>query len=134
MNVIEAELFIRAEPARIAAVLADPAWQAGWTRGLIISPYADRGAEGMRTVLTGVITGSCEWWIEPVPHAASEIDRARGAVVHFWLRPVQPEANGWWRTGPAAGRRAELHRRNVARRWRSALFRLKDALEHPDRA
>ena len=134
MTAIEAELFIRAEPARIAAVLADPAWQDGWARGLIIRPYADRGAEGMRSVVTGVLTGSCEWWIEPVPpHESAGTAPARGAVVHFWLRPVQAEANGWWRTGPASGRRAELHRRNVARRWRSALFRLKDALERPDR-
>ncbi|WP_152361657.1 polyketide cyclase / dehydrase and lipid transport [Microlunatus speluncae] len=130
MTVVEAELFIRSEPARIAAVLADPDWQAGWAHGLIIQPYADRGAEGLRAVLTGALTGSCEWWIEAVPPTAGA-DGARGAVVHFWLRPVEPEG-GWWRLGPGWRRRAELHRRHLARRWRAALFRLKDALERPD--
>jgi hypothetical protein len=125
VSVVEAELFIRAEPARIAVVLADPAWQAGWARGLIIHPYDDRGAEGLRAVVSGMLTGSCEWWIEPVGPAMP--GPPRGAVVHFWLRPV--EAAGWWRAGPWSRRRGELHRRAVARRWRAALFRLKDTLE-----
>ena len=124
LGVVEAELFVGAEPARIAAVLADPAWQSGWARGLTIRPYEDRGAEGLRAVVTGVLTGSCEWWIEPVLGPGST---PRGAVVHFWLRPVEPA--GWWQAGPWSRRRAELHRRNVAHRWRAALFLLKDALE-----
>lgn len=129
-SVIEAELVIRAEPERIAAVLADPAFQARWARGLTIRPYADRGAEGLRAVVTGVLTGSCEWWIERLPDAApAGPDQSRGAVVHFWLRPVEPES--WWTAGPAPRRRADLHRRRLARLWRAALFRLKDALEHP---
>lgn len=123
LSVIEAELFIRAEPARIAAVLADPGWQAEWSGGLRLYPYADRGPEGMRSVITGVFTGSCEWWIEPVPSGEPV-----GAIVHFWLRPAHDD-HGWWRTGPLPRRRATLHRRNLGRRWRSALFRLKDALE-----
>lgn len=133
LSVIEAELFIRAAPERIAAVLADPAFQARWARGLTVRPYADRGAEGLRAVVSGVLTGSCEWWIEPLPAAApAGPDQGRGAVVHFWLRPVEPES--WWTAGPAPRRRADLHRRRLARDWRAALFRLKDELEqpHPD--
>lgn len=117
---IEAETFIRADPARIAAVLADPAWQARWTGGFRLLPYEDRGVEGVRAVVTGVLTGSCEWWIEARPGG--------GAVVHFWLR-TRPPRRDWLRAGPLAGRRDLLHRRNVGRRWRTALFRLKDELE-----
>lgn len=117
---IEAETYIRADPARIAAALADPAWQSEWSGGLRLIPYQDRGAEGLRSVITGVLTGSCEWWVEARPGG--------GAVVHFWLRP-QPQDRDWLRAGPMAGRRDLLHRRNVGRRWRTAVFRLKDELE-----
>lgn len=120
MTAIEAETFIRADPARIAAVLADPAWRSGWAEGLRLIPYEDRGVEGLRAVVTGVLTGSCEWWIEARPGG--------GAVVHFWLR-TRPPRQDWLRYGPLAGRRDLLHRRNIGRRWRTSLFRLKDELE-----
>jgi len=119
-DVVEAELFLRADPARIAAILADPDWQVSWSQGLRLHPYQDRGSEGLRAVVTGVLEGSCEWWVEPV--------RPEGAVVHFWLRPVR-RRRPWWLAGPLQRRRALLHRRAVGRRWRAALLRLKTTLE-----
>ncbi|MFX4272735.1 hypothetical protein ACQBAR_06085 [Propionibacteriaceae bacterium Y1685] len=119
-----ADLLIRADPAKVAARLAEPDFTAQWAGGLHLEPYEDRGAEGRRHVVTGVLVGSCEWWVEALGPEA--------AVVHFWLRgrPTRdgdhlPVREGPGVLGALARRRGRLLVLERTRRWRRAMFRLR---------
>lgn len=118
------ELVIRAPAADVAAALlapADPPWHAG----LRLHRYADRGDEGARFVVTGLLVGTCEWWIESLPPGPGP----DGVVVHFWLRGratrdgdhqparVVPGPAGW-----IARRRTHLVVRTRAQRFRQLVM------------
>ena len=123
---MESATYINATPSVIADRLRDSV--AEWSEGLTVRPYEDRGAEGMRCVVTGELVGSCEWWVEAT---------GSGAVVHWWLRAEQTVDGVGDRPrkiseGPLGGlwrRRVRLLLANYGRRWRRLLFRTKDDLE-----
>ncbi|GAA2100823.1 hypothetical protein GCM10009841_16020 [Microlunatus panaciterrae] len=122
---MESETYIAADPALIAERLRARVGE--WSPGLVLRPYEDRGAEGVRAVVSGELVGSCEWWVQAV---------GRGAVVHWWLR-AQPTVAGTDTEpriprGPFAAlwrRRERLLLAAYGRRWRRLLFSLKDELE-----
>lgn len=117
------EVALRAPAALVAPALVaevDPTWH----RGLRLHRYHDRGDEGARFVVTGLLVGSCEWWIEALPPGPGP----DGVVVHFWLRgratrdgdhrPARdvPGPAGWLarrRTRLLVRTRAEWFRRRV---------------------
>ena len=111
---MESETFIAAAPRLIAARLSDPSLQSRWAGALVLQAYEDRGVAGCRSVVSGELVGSCEWWIEPVRD---------GAVVHFWLRAKPGREQILWR------RRERLLLAQYGSRWRRCAFALKDELE-----
>jgi hypothetical protein len=93
------ETFLVAPQQAVAALFADPTtWRRYWP-DLILSVYADRGAEGLRWTVRGALVGTMEVWLEPV------LD---GTVLHYFLRadPATP-------TSPRRVLR-ERHRRQLA--------------------
>lgn len=123
LAVVDAEAFLPVPPEVLAPRLADPRHPARWARGLVLHPYADRGAEGVRAVVSGRLVGRVEWWLEPVPAPP-------GVQVHFWLAATptgdgdrRPLAPGRWQR-----RQQRLLLDTVRRRWRAALSALSDEL------
>jgi aminoglycoside phosphotransferase (APT) family kinase protein len=103
--------FVVAAPARVAARLRDPAfWRSCWG-DLELTPYHDRGDEGVRWYVTGALVGTAELWLEPF---------GDGTLVHVFLR-ADPES-------PRRGIPARLARRYTLA-LKAALFRAKDDLE-----
>lgn len=101
--------FIVADPAYVATRLADRAlWREWWPR-LELTPYEERGPEGVRWTVAGEVTGTAELWLEQVRD---------GVVVHWYLR-AEPAR----RSSPR-----RLQKRYVAG-YRKRLWRLKDELE-----
>ncbi|MBO0828432.1 MAG: polyketide cyclase / dehydrase and lipid transport [Streptosporangiales bacterium] len=112
------ETYVRAAPARLAAVFRDPASWPSWWPTLRLHLAEDRGREGVRWWVSGQLTGTSEVWLE----------RYRdGTVVHFYLR-VDP------RDAPPPGRLrtrlADRLRRHHALSFKRRINRLKDELEH----
>lgn len=124
----EGGVVVRAAPAAIASAFADPAAHAIW--GVQVTPYEDRGPEGMRCLVRGPLVGSMEWWLEPLPR------QSLGVHAHLWLRVLatadgdrRPLRPGW-----LADRQTRLRTEGVLRRWRGWANALKDAQQpgpHP---
>lgn len=77
------ETFIAVPPKLVATVFAEPAaWRRFWP-DLLLEVYADRGDEGMRWTVRGVVVGTMEVWLEPM------LD---GTVLHYFLRVDLPDA------------------------------------------
>jgi len=124
------ELVVRAPARDVAEALLAPGATA-WRAGLRLHRYDDRGDEGARFVVTGLLVGTCEWWIEALPPGPGP----EGVVVHFWLRgratrdgrrtPARsvPGPAGWM-----ARRRTELLVRTRAQRFRHLVMRLRREL------
>jgi hypothetical protein len=108
------ENFLVAEPARVAALLRDPARCRAWWPDLRLSIFADRGEQGVRWNITGALVGSMEVWLEAY---------GDGVIAHYYLR-ADP-ATGPYRSPHAA--RKEIHRRQKAAK--AVFWRLKDELE-----
>lgn len=100
--------FIVADRARTARRLRDPAvWAQCWPR-LRLTPYHDRGDEGVRWYVIGELVGTAELWLE----------RYRdGTLVHVFLR-----------ADPETGRR-RARSRPYAVALKRMLFAVKDELE-----
>lgn len=119
------ETFIAADPARVAAAVADPAHWRIWWPDLTLTVFMDRGLAGIRWSATGALVGSVEIWLEPM---------ADGVLLHHYVRADLP---GFGRPGTArptgSGRRARVTaarlRRRRAQAWKRHVWRLKDALE-----
>jgi hypothetical protein len=107
------DTFVVAPAEELAARLAGPAfWRTCWP-AIELSPYHDRGAEGMRWYAGGALAGTAELWLEPYRD---------GTVVHVFLR-ADPA-----RGTPPPRRLARL-RREYAVSLKAALFALKDEVE-----
>lgn len=117
MDVVD-DTFITVRPCRLAAEFADPErWHRLWP-DLRLRLASDRGDEGLRWTVGGVLVGSMEVWLEAV------LD---GTVLHYYLRadPAGPDG----KPVPLSRRRARVE---VSRRQRAAkaiAWGLKDALE-----
>ncbi|MFW6597028.1 hypothetical protein ACQBAU_06140 [Propionibacteriaceae bacterium Y2011] len=128
------ELLIRAPAAVISRRLADGFPGRVAALGVRLHRYEDRGAEGGRYVLTGLLVGTGEWWLETLPPSAATPDEP-AVVVHAWFRgratrngrgdPVRhwPGLLGW-----PGRRRTTLTVRATARRFRQLLFQLRREL------
>lgn len=127
------ETFIAADPASIAAVVADRDRWAQWWPDLRLTIFMDRGSKGIRWSVAGDFVGSAEIWIEPC---------FNGAVVHYYLRldqaprviDVTPTARR--SPGGARQRSPRLSDRHAARlrgerakSWKRIVWSLKDELE-----
>ena len=108
------ETFVVAEPARLAAVVRDPARWRGWWPDLRLGVFQDRGDAGVRWNVHGALTGSMEVWLEPY---------GDGVIVHHYVR-CDPGDGRTLSAGPAA---RELRRRQ--RHAKRIFWALKDELE-----
>jgi len=101
---------VGAPPAVVARRLAEPDVRGALWPGLTVSVSAERGAEGQRYLVDGPWRGTAELWLSAC------LD---GVLVHAYLRvdPANPV------------RRPAVTRRDVERRMRRVLWRLKDELE-----
>ncbi len=110
------ETFVCADPAEVAAAIADRgAWRRWWP-DLHLVVVEDRGALGHRWTVAGALTGTMEVWLE------AALD---GVVLHYFLH-AEP-------SGASARELARMdlpklnHRRRVA--GKNMAFELKRALE-----
>lgn len=105
--------FIAARRARTAKRLRDPViWARCWPR-LRLTPYHDRGREGIRWYVAGELVGTAELWLESYRD---------GTLVHVFLRAgPAPESSG--STGSRRGSRP------YAVALKRELFAIKDELE-----
>jgi len=80
------ETFVVADPAVLAARLANPALWREWWPSLQLTVFMDRGIKGTRWSISGELHGSMELWLE------SWHD---GVIVHWYLRadPVREGAD-----------------------------------------
>lgn len=119
------ETFVVAEPAQVAAVVADPGRWAHWWPGLDLVVFMDRGLEGMRWTVTGELVGSSEIWLEAYDD---------GVLLHYYLR-VDPTVPGSRTTArevpdsPRGRREVDAIRRRHAMAWKAVVWSLKDELE-----
>lgn len=109
------ETFIVADPAVLAAIVADPAYQRRWWPDLELTVFMDRGVHGQRWSVTGALAGSAEIWLEPF---------ADGCIVHHYLRadpsrdgrsahPLPDTPAGWRAAARARAARATAWKRNI---------------------
>jgi Polyketide cyclase / dehydrase and lipid transport len=105
------ETWIRADPADVAARVADPANWRRWWPSLELTVDELRGAEGVRWKLA---SGSMEIWLQP------DLD---GVRLHYFLR-LDP-ADGRRLAPRQADRQVMAHRRRAKR----VFWTLKDELE-----
>ena len=103
------ETFVVADPARVAAVVRDPARWPGWWPDLTLAVFQDRGDAGIRWNVRGALTGSMEVWLEPY---------GDGVLVHHYVRC---DATGGTVT-PRERRRRQRHAKRL-------FWALKDELE-----
>ncbi|WP_328995129.1 SRPBCC family protein [Kribbella sp. NBC_01245] len=103
---------IVAEPAYVAQRLGDDSLWRAWWPGLTLTPYERRGLQGVRWTVAGELTGTAEWWLEPVRD---------GVVVHWYLR-AEPE-------GKLSRRRLDRLRESYVARYRHNVWEFKDEVE-----
>lgn len=119
------ETYIVAEPAVLAAVVADRArWRVWWPE-LDVTVFMDRGLQGMRWTVVGELVGSCEIWLEA---------QGDGVLLHYYLRadPTVPGSRTEPRAlpqSPRGHRQVATIRRRHALRWKRQVWQLKDELE-----
>jgi hypothetical protein len=109
------ETFVVADPARVAAVVRDPARWPVWWPDLTLGVFQDRGDAGVRWNVRGALVGSMEVWLEPY---------GDGVLVHHYVRCDRP---GGGPVTPRERRRRERHAKRV-------FWALKDELEGDRRA
>ena len=106
------ETFVAAPPARVAAVVRDPARWTRWWPDLTLGVFQDRGDAGVRWNVRGALTGSMEVWLEPY---------ADGVILHHYVR-CDP-------AGQIAGRALRRERRRRQRHAKRLFWAVKDELE-----
>ncbi|GAB3596754.1 hypothetical protein GCM10027446_23980 [Angustibacter peucedani] len=114
------DTFVAADPAAVAAVVADERRWARWWPDLALTTTRDRGPKGRQWRVDGALVGTAEVWLEPW---------GDGVLVHCFLRldPAPAPAPG---EGPAAWRWAARERAARAQAWKRVVHGLKDDLEH----
>lgn len=110
------ETFLAVAPEVVAAELAR-SWRSLWP-DLRLEVVTDRGVQGIRWTVGGVLVGSMEVWLEPV------LD---GTVVHYFLRADPAGPDGAPRPAPPRRGAAEATRRQRAAK--AIAFACKDRLE-----
>ena len=115
------ESFVVADPAVLGRVVADPAAWRRWWPDLVLRPHEERGAQGVRWVVSGSLVGTAEVWLEPVRD---------GAVAHFFLK-ADPAEDGVALRGLRRRRLAVARRRELEVRlaWKAAVREMKRELE-----
>jgi hypothetical protein len=110
------ETFVAAPPARVAAVVRDPARWRGWWPDLTLGVFQDRGDAGVRWNVRGALTGSMEIWLEPY---------GDGVILHHYVRcdPAGPPGRR------PAGQALERERRRRQRDAKRVFWAVKDELE-----
>ncbi|MGZ4625963.1 MAG: polyketide cyclase / dehydrase and lipid transport [Kineosporiaceae bacterium] len=103
------DTFIVADPAEVAAVVAEPASWRRWWPDLEPVVTRDRGVKGVQWAVGGAAVGSMEIWLEPY---------GDGVILHYYLRADL--------VGPGRPGR-ERERRRVT--WKRQVHALKDRLE-----
>jgi hypothetical protein len=116
------ETFVVAPPERLRAVLCD---SARWQRrlpDLSLTPYEERGLEGVRWVVTGALVGTAEVWLERY---------ADGTIVHVFFRcdPVGRQVGWHWTRRRRTASSADRLRRRLAIAVKQEMFGVKDAFE-----
>lgn len=107
------QTFVVAAPSGLAAEVAQPElWRTCWPT-LALTVAEDRGAEGIRWVVDGEVSGTGEIWLEPW---------GDGVIVHWFLR-AEPGV----KSSPRRTKR--LHARLV-RTYKSGVHALKDRVEY----
>ena len=119
------ETFIVAEPAVLAAIVADPQRWAVWWPELELVIFMDRGLQGIRWTVVGELVGSCEIWLEA---------HSDGVLLHYYLRAdlTEPGSRTVARQlpdSPHGHRQMAAIRRRHATRWKQHVWALKDELE-----
>lgn len=119
------ETFVVADPAVLAAIVADAARWRVWWPDLDLTVFMDRGREGIRWTVTGSLVGSSEIWLQAY---------ADGVIVHYYLRadPTVPGSRTEARAvgdSPRARRSIDALRRRRAIAWKQVIWSLKDELE-----
>ncbi len=110
------ETFVAADARTVVAEVRDPQRWKEWWPDLILTPFMDRGALGIRwSAASNVWVGSVELWLERV---------SDGVLVHHYLRldPVRSAP-------PLSPRQIAHERQRRAQSWKQAAFALKDRLE-----
>lgn len=107
------ESFVVARPARVAALLADPARWPGWWPDLSLSVFQDRAEQGVRWTVAGALVGSMEVWLEP---------HADGVIVHHYVRADLARPARSNRVVRRESRRRALHAKRL-------FWNVKDELE-----
>jgi len=110
------ETFVAADPARVGAVVGDPANWRRWWPDLRLRVIEDRGALGVRWAITGPLAGTMEIWLE----AAFD-----GVLLHYFLHAEPSGAAAWQLARMNLSRMT--HRRRVA--GKKMAFEVKTALE-----
>lgn len=106
------ETFVAAPPARVAAVVRDPARWRAWWPDLRLGVFQDRGDAGVRWNVRGALSGSMEVWLEPY---------ADGVILHHYVRCDPASASR-----PGALARERRRRQKHAKR---VFWAVKDELE-----
>ena len=70
------QMFIAAPGEVVARAIAAPSRWRGWWPKLSVSVREDRGAKGVRWIISGEIDGTMEVWLEPM------LD---GVIVHYFV-------------------------------------------------
>ena len=115
--------FIAVPRAQVAAIIAESSRWVQWWPDLTVTVYQDRGADGMRWLVSGEFVGSSEIWLEAHTH---------GVVLHYYLRVDPADPRGQVRVlpeSPRGRRHLEAVRRTHTVRWKRTVWALKDELE-----
>jgi hypothetical protein len=119
------ETFVVADPAVLAAIVADSGRWRVWWPDLELAVFMDRGRDGVRWTVTGSLVGSSEIWLQAYDD---------GVIVHYYLRadPTVPGSRTEARVvgdSPRARRSTDALRRRRAVAWKRIIWALKDELE-----
>lgn len=80
------ETFVAAAPVLVGNAVSDSASWRRWWPDLGLEVVEDRGAAGIRWLVTGPVTGTMEIWLETV------LD---GVVLHYFLHAEPAGAAAW---------------------------------------
>lgn len=127
------DTFVVAEPARVAALVADPHRWRGWWPDLDLTVQRDRGVKGHQWVARSrpgarvPVVGTLEVWLEPWGDGVVLHHYARLDLLHTGLPHTGVGSRRAGPRDPAAWARREHGRR--VRAWKRHARVLKDALE-----